>query len=60
MPSIASIHESSWVVICAAKYLNLQFPTNLINPRSVFPGAAEPSFAQNHFSVSQLSDVDCS
>ncbi len=24
----SSIHASSWVVICAAKLLNLQFPTS--------------------------------
>jgi hypothetical protein len=29
--STCSIHASPWVVICAAKYLNLQFPTELIN-----------------------------
>jgi hypothetical protein len=29
------IHASSWVVICAAKYLNLQFPTILINGGSL-------------------------
>jgi hypothetical protein len=30
----SSIHAAPWVVICAAKYLNLQFPTRLITSRS--------------------------
>ncbi len=33
--SVIRFHAVSWVVICAAKYLNLQFPTILINQRSV-------------------------
>src|SRR5215475_1613136 len=33
-PLTCSIHAYSWVVICAAEYLNLQFPTNLITQRS--------------------------
>src|SRR5229473_4297106 len=32
---VSGIHAVSWVVICAAKYLNLQFPTILITQRSV-------------------------
>jgi hypothetical protein len=35
MLSIPSIHASSWVVICTAKYLSLLNPTRLITQRSV-------------------------
>jgi hypothetical protein len=34
IPVASSFHASSWVVICAAKYLSLQFPTILIKQRS--------------------------
>lgn len=36
IPVVSSIYAASWVVICVAKLLNLQFPTRLINPRSEF------------------------
>jgi len=37
LPVTSSIHAVSWVVICVAKYLNLQFPTSLINRTSAIP-----------------------
>lgn len=54
MLSISSIDAAPWVAICAAKYLNLQFPTRLIKQRSkkiptmnkdhyLFSGGAPPS-----------------
>ena len=41
---ISCIHAASWVVICAAKYLNLQFPAKLITQRSVVHPPPQPTF----------------
>jgi hypothetical protein len=43
-----SIHALSWVVICAAKYLSLQFPTILITQRSLVQiHPPQPKFIKN-------------